>query len=276
MSKLELLTGKAHLSYSAVDSLAQCGERFRLERVARVPQQPAWWFIGGSAFHLASEYIDSCLFGDLDDDYDLEPLWQQAWNIAYRDAIGDTDPKKIRAGGRSSKEWPDRENDKWWEHHLPKMVEAYRTKMRQMLADGWLLWEPVPEQPAIELPFSFTIEDVLFKGAIDRVFINPDGELVVVDIKTGSRQPEASMLLGVYSVAIEKIFGVKPILGQYYMARKAELTDQVSLLHYNQDMLYRIFNTAKRMIEEEIFLPHVSSLCNACGVREYCTAMASQ
>jgi CRISPR/Cas system-associated exonuclease Cas4 (RecB family) len=274
MATLEILTGKQHLSYSAVDSLAQCGERFRLERVAQVPQQPAWWFIGGSAFHLASEYIDQCLFGELDDDYDLGPLWQQAWNISYEDAIGDTDPSKIRAGGRATKEWPERENQKWWEHHLPLMLETYRSQMRALTSEGWMLWEPVPGQPAIELVFQLPINEVLIKGAIDRVFINPDGELVVVDLKTGSRQPESGMQLGVYSVALEHMFGMRPIVGQFYMARKGNLTDQVSLLHYSTEMIGNIFSTAKRMIEAEIFLPHVSGLCNACGVRDHCTAMA--
>jgi len=267
MSKLEMLTGKTHLSYSAVDSLATCGERFRLERVVQVPQEPAWWFIGGTAFHTASEYLDRGQFSD------PTAAWREAWQLAWEKDLGDMDPSMVRAGGRATKEWPKRENEDWWNAKGPGMVAAYKEHTEKLAGEGWILYEYVDGHPAIELPFALEIGEVLVKGAIDRVYVNPDGELVITDLKAGSRQPDSAMQLGIYSVALEHITGMKAIIGNYYMARKSESTDPVSLLHYTKDMFAGVFSTAKRMIEAEIFLPHISSLCASCGVRKYCTVM---
>lgn len=275
MSKLELITGKPHLSYSAVDSLASCGERFRLERVVQVEQEPAWWFIGGSAFHTATEIIDMSPYaeGDMIELDALPSLWDTVLDAAVAEAVPDGDVSVIRAGGRATKEWPNKENLDWWRQHGLEMLNTYWNNNIAIAREGWDLWEVTPGSPAVELVFNVPIGDVLVKGAIDRVYINPDGEMVITDIKTGSRKPESAMQLGVYAVAIEYMTGVKPILGNYYMARKGESTEQVSLLHYTMGMLENIFGNAKKMIEAEIFLPHVSSLCNACGVRKHCTAM---
>ena len=269
MSKLEILTGKPHLSYSAISTLFDCGERFRLERVAQVPQAPAWWFIGGSAFHTATEYID---YGA---EEDPQRAWDLAWEKKLAEDVPDGDLSVVRAGGRATKEWPNKQDGDWWDYHGPGMVAEYIKAMDKMRAEGWKLWTVEDGVRAIEIPFTVQIGSAAIKGAIDRVLVNPDGELVIVDLKAGSSVPQSTMQLGVYSVALEKIFGIKPILGSYYMARKAELTEPVSLLHYTESMLGSVIDAAKRMIEAEIFLPHVSNLCKACGVREYCTVMAN-
>lgn len=269
MSKLEIITGKPHLSYSAIDSLATCGERFRLERVARVPQEPAWWFIGGTAFHAASEWIDRKEWTDPD------AAWAAAFGKLVEDVkiTVDGDLSKVRAGGRASKEWPNRENEDWWNAKGPEMLRAYKAHTERLAEEGWRLYEYAGGNEAVELQFMMEIGDVLVKGAIDRVYVNPDGELVITDLKAGSRQPESGMQLGVYAVALERLTGLRPIIGNYYMARKGEATEPVSLLHYTYDTVAGVFKTAKRMIEAEIFLPHVSNLCASCGVRKYCTVM---
>jgi hypothetical protein len=44
-----------HRSFSAFTSWLRCGKAFQLERILQAPSEPAWWFAGGSAFHLAVE-----------------------------------------------------------------------------------------------------------------------------------------------------------------------------------------------------------------------------
>jgi len=44
-----------HRSFSAFTSWLRCGKAFQLERNLQAPQEPAWWFVGGSAFHAAAE-----------------------------------------------------------------------------------------------------------------------------------------------------------------------------------------------------------------------------
>jgi hypothetical protein len=33
----------------------RCGKAWQLERQLQAPSEPAWWFVGGSAFHAAAE-----------------------------------------------------------------------------------------------------------------------------------------------------------------------------------------------------------------------------
>jgi hypothetical protein len=45
----------AHRSFSSFGSWIRCGKSWELERKLQAPSEPAWWFVGGSAFHSAAE-----------------------------------------------------------------------------------------------------------------------------------------------------------------------------------------------------------------------------
>jgi hypothetical protein len=44
-----------HRSFSSFTSWLRCGKAWQLERGMQAPSDPAWWFVGGSAFHAAAE-----------------------------------------------------------------------------------------------------------------------------------------------------------------------------------------------------------------------------
>jgi len=44
-----------HRSFSSFSSWVRCGKSWQLERDLQAPSEPAWWFVGGSAFHTAVE-----------------------------------------------------------------------------------------------------------------------------------------------------------------------------------------------------------------------------
>jgi hypothetical protein len=44
-----------HRSFSSFTSWLRCGKAWQLERGMQAPGEPAWWFVGGSAFHAAAE-----------------------------------------------------------------------------------------------------------------------------------------------------------------------------------------------------------------------------
>lgn len=47
-----------HMSPSSINSLLTCGEKYRLEKVARVPSRPMWAGIGGTTVHKVTEQLD--------------------------------------------------------------------------------------------------------------------------------------------------------------------------------------------------------------------------
>lgn len=52
----------SHISYSQFNEFVKCGERYRLTRIVGLTEDPAYWFIGGTAVHGATEAIDRALF----------------------------------------------------------------------------------------------------------------------------------------------------------------------------------------------------------------------
>lgn len=268
MSNLEAVTGRNYLSHSSLSSYLKCGEQFRLERVAGAPQGTAWYLVGGSAVHRASEMLDK------GEQADLYEAWRMAWVECYRDDIDakGINPLDVRAGGRASKEWPNKENADWWQHHGPIMLQQYVAWRDARFAEGWQ-WLALPDgSPAVELGINLELGGVLVKGFIDRVMVTDSGELIVVDLKTGSHTPASTLQLAIYALGVEHHLGVLPILGGYYMARKAELSGPSSLLHYTPELVGRWFSQVRQGIEAELFVPQPSSLCGSCTVRPYCTA----
>ena len=216
MSSLEALTGSKYLSFSSMESWLSCGEKYRLQKVVGVHQQQAWYLLGGSAVHEATEMLDTGVAGT------PELAWQAAWEKQIANVTDFTD---VRAGGRVSKQYPNKEDHTWWEVNGLEMVKSYAQHMNTLLSTGWTLL-------GVETAFEINIEGVEIRGFIDRVMANPDGEVEVHDIKTGSHTPAWTLQLGTYAHGAYQALGVMPSIGRYYMARSGSLTPQSSLLHY--------------------------------------------
>ena len=131
MSSLEVLTGRKHMSHSSLSTWLDCGERFYLERVAGAPQSKAWYLIGGSAFHTATEWLDRGEMGD------PTAAFLLAWNQQCGKELVGVDIATVRAGGKATKEWPNKEDQAWWLHHGPIMVAQYVAWRDARLAEGW-------------------------------------------------------------------------------------------------------------------------------------------
>ena len=56
--ELEEYTLPEHISYSAFTTFLDCGYQYYLGRLLNLPEEPAIWSIGGSAFHKATEDWD--------------------------------------------------------------------------------------------------------------------------------------------------------------------------------------------------------------------------
>lgn len=47
-----------YLSYSQFTTYLQCGEKYRLQKIVQVEEDPSWWLVGGSAVHAACDAVD--------------------------------------------------------------------------------------------------------------------------------------------------------------------------------------------------------------------------
>lgn len=59
--QLVLKPWPGHMSYSQVNAIADCGERYRLERGFGLRGRASWSLVGGKAFHSATEFVDIAL-----------------------------------------------------------------------------------------------------------------------------------------------------------------------------------------------------------------------
>ena len=132
---------------------------------------------------------------------DSKVLFKDCWNeeIEKRQEQSPSfTPDQYVATGRASAEYGGKRNEKWWLDNGPDMIDrwvAWREK------NQWTIWD-VDGVPAIEMECRFTLPgDIYVLAFIDRVFVTPTGEIVVVDLKTG-RSPETPEQLGLYATAI--------------------------------------------------------------------------
>lgn len=58
----EVQPAPSHLSHSQVTTYLSCPQRYKLSRLDKVTERPAWYFAGGSAVHSLSEAYDKALF----------------------------------------------------------------------------------------------------------------------------------------------------------------------------------------------------------------------
>lgn len=180
-------------------------------------------------------------------------------------------PAGFRAGGRISKAYPNKEDATWWQANGPQMVDSW-IEWRAGL-QNWHIWETPAGEPAIELQLNGTIGGVPVKAFLDRIFIDVGtGELNLVDLKTGSREPDNPLQLGFYKVLVEKCIGVEVNTGYYWMSRKGGLGAPHDLTRFNEHLIGSMLQQFETAVNNEVFIPHLSSSCNTCGVNRACYA----
>lgn len=276
MPTLTELTGKPHLSYSSLHTYLECGEKWRLQKIVRAPEAPAYWFPGGTAVHTGTEVYDlSRSVDELGHTESLENAIKAFHNkfTEELDKYTEANPgAEWRAGGRRTKANPNGEDAAWWRLDGPRQVAEYAAWRVQ---NPWYTLAEIDGLLGVEFPFTSEFADLGLptQGYIDRIFDDQrTGEQIVVDLKSGSRIPADISQLAIYATAVEEQHGRRPRWGAYFMTRTATLTPTLDLSRWNADMLGKWFRNAKTAIELEHFTPRLSSDCGYCSVRDFCYA----
>lgn len=172
--------------------------------------------------------------------------------------------------GRKTREWPEGNNEAWWREAGPSMVDAYADWRTET---GWDLWQ-VDGEPAIEVECNFDLPgDVRIKAFIDRVFVFPNGDLCVTDIKSGAREPDHPLQLAIYACGVEARFGIRPTWGNFWMARTGAHTAPQHLDRWTPAVMGEMFSEFIAGVNAGAFPPKPSSFCNSCSVADHCFAV---
>jgi putative RecB family exonuclease len=199
-----------------------------------------------------------------------EELWSTYWeaNLARQRGVqGQEDTSTWRAGGRATIANPNKEDGDWWQANGLNMVNNWvNFRTTQELMSLWVTPQGVP---AIELVFNINLDGVMVKGALDRMMELPDGSLVVLDIKSGARMPSSDFQLGIYAVAMEEVFGIRPKYGVYWDARKGAVSELISLDKWTREAVSEIVGMFDKARRAGIFIPNFDH-CKMCNFSNDC------
>jgi putative RecB family exonuclease len=132
----------------------------------------------------------------------------------------------------------------------------------------------------IELRLSADVGSLALRGVIDRLDLRDDGELVVVDYKTG-RAPsinwEQKSLAGVhfYSFLCEEIFGRRPaVIRLMYLSsgETIEATPSAQSVRFITTRTTAVWQAVERACQTEDFRPRPGALCQSCSFQQWCPA----
>lgn len=163
---------------------------------------------------------------------------------------------------------------KWFEDHGHGFVDkwiAWRLEHQD-----WQIWETPDGLPAIEWEFNIVLSgDIPVKGFVDRIFVTPTGEIVVVDIKTG-RTPETAEQLGLYATALELKYGpgYRPAWGYWWDAGKGQHVGPYDLSRFTPQFFAVAYQEAIAGINAGCFPAKPANNCSQwCSTARYCHAV---
>lgn len=266
-----------HRSVSQVKTYEECAYRYYLERIERVWQRPAAWFPMGTAVHAAIEAYERS-----DRTMPLEEA-QEAFAESYAKEVN-----------RYSEVTPNHEywSSSGYRYPGPVDIERRFSVGGEQVGKYYDYVERHPERviwidpdgnPGIELGFDVDLDGVPVKGYIDQITgaesgnqppdqtVLHDGELQVIDVKTGAK-PGDDFQLKLYAIAIKKKYGKEITSGAYWMGKTGNLTRRYDLTKVSDDAVYERFHRADEGIRAGDFpASPEDSKCGRCSVARSCS-----
>lgn len=245
------------LTPSKVASFRDCALAFRFSAIDKLPEPPSVPALKGTLVHKVLERL----------------FWEYergARTIEAALALLDEEAQLFFA----SDEWAEIEGD-------ARNAEAVTKDATKFVHNYFKLEDPnTINTMGTELMLETTVGTMKLRGIIDRLDIDDDGELIVVDYKTG-RAPgenfENSKLGGVqfYAYLCEAILGRRPKrVDLLYLAEPVRIsaTPNEQSIKAMSVRTSAIWTAVEKACEREDFRPKPSKLCSWCAFQAYCPA----
>jgi putative RecB family exonuclease len=133
-------------------------------------------------------------------------------------------------------------------------------------------WKPYKIEQHFELEYE---DKILLNGYIDRIDINSDGDLRVVDYKSSNKvfrdaDLKTPLQMVIYALACEKLFGKIPIEFQYDMILLGEKQDACSSGYFNRGVkkINKILDEIEWSESTKDWIPKPTPLCFWCNFCE--------
>jgi putative RecB family exonuclease len=245
------------LSPSKVSTFKDCALAFRFSAIDRLPEPPSVPATKGTTVHRALELLFLAPPDARTPDRARACLEEALAEMATKEEYLALELSEDEAAGFAA--------------DARRMVERYFTleDPRTVRAVG------------LELMLSTRLGSLTVRGIIDRLEIDPEGEFVVTDYKTGrtpSPAQEQSRLGGVhfYALLCERVLGRRPARIQLmYLGDQPQVITTVPSEQSTRAVerkLAAVWAAVERACEHEDFRPRPSALCDWCAFRAFCPA----
>jgi putative RecB family exonuclease len=245
------------LSPSKVSSFTDCPLAFRLSVIDRLPEQPSAAAVKGTLVHRALEAL--------------------LWEHAPGDRTVDVATAEILRAWRAMRDDSEVQRLDLSDDESEKLVGD-----AVVLAHRYFELEDPDRVHAVgvELGLEADVDGLRLRGVIDRLDLNDDGDLVVIDYKTG-RAPsegfERAKMAGVqvYALLCERVLGRAPV-----EVRLLHLREPVTIVATPSDQSIRgqrrravaVWRAIERACDLGDFRPRPSRLCSYCSFQALCPA----
>lgn len=207
---------------------------------------------------------------------ELETLWHQVWDETLERELNQErsrgyEPHQFYTSGRASKDFPMKEDPSWWDAKGPGFVKSW---VNWRNASGLDIWTTPEGKPAIELEVLAEKDGIEVLSVIDRVMVDEDDNLYIIDLKSGSMTPAWPRQLALNNLGLLHTFGVWATRGGFWNARKGGIDPMHDLRIYDEDWLWEQVRMAKEIRDQQLFVAQPTNLClSSCSVRSYCKAV---
>ena len=240
--------GRIRLSFSRIDTYRTCPRKFRFRYVDRLPTLPSPHLSFGTSIHAALEAFHDRKLPDPPSEEELLGFLFDAWDT------------------RGFEDLP-REEQVAHYRHAQQVLRRYHARPRP--ADR----TTAATEAWFEVPFAY---EAVVVGSIDRVDVDADGDLHVVDYKTNRRarprsEVAGSLQLALYALACRQLFGALPrTVALDFVVPGLVVT--VGLEELDLDAARDAVLTTATAIREQRFETVPNRLCDWCDHRAVCPA----
>ncbi len=243
-------TGRT-LSHSSVSLYKTCPQKWKFRYIDKIPESPKSYFSFGKSVHNGLEFLftkSDLGFPTLEN---LLSNYKNGW---------------IREGYESVAQ------ERWFFNEGDRIMRGFYAKHQNESANVF----------QVELKFTIDVGGVPVLGYIDRIDETKNGNLAVIDYKTGKPFDKARVRqdpqLTLYQMAVQQLLGKKvETLTLYHLNSLTPLTVPAHSVEMEENVTQSVVETAKGITENKFDpKPEAKGHCQWCDYLQICPAFANK